>query len=140
MSVKDITENDLSEMEEYSKRLPNILRQALKLETRKNFVESMKNLAALFFGIYSNGVGFKFPPGDKKLIILIAKMVSEKLAEKGYAFFQLSSVSHFDDRQLIPTPVGNLFRDDRSSKWKRSMREEYDGNISEEESLSAKNH
>lgn len=120
-TIKDLTENDLSEMEEYSQRLPNILLQVVTSEKHKNIDESMKKLVELFFGIYSNGVRFKFPPGDKKLIICIsiAKMVSEKLSDEGHAYFQLTSDSHFDGSQLFCTPVGNLFRDDCS--WKKEI-------------------
>lgn len=134
-TIKDITEIDLSEMEEYSQRLPSILEQVLTSGKRKNVIESKKELFELFFGIYSNGVGFKFPPGDRKLIILIAKMVSKKLAEEN-AFFQLSSVSEIDDRQLMPTPVGNLFSDVCDDRFPEATAKRDESDLSDGESVS----
>lgn len=135
-TIKDLTENDMAEIEEYSHRLPNILRQVVTSEKHRNVGESLKKLVELFFGIYSNGVGFKFPPGDRKLIISIAKIVSEKFSDEGFAYFQPSSTSRFDDNQLLPTPVGNLFRDDCASKRKIATRNVDDNNGAEEKAVS----
>lgn len=138
-TIKDIKEHDLSDMEEFSLRLPHILRQVVTSEKRKNADETTKKLIEIFFGIYSNGVEFKFPPGDKKLIISMAKIVSEKISDEGYAYFQINSDSLFEGSQLLlPAPVGNLFHDGCISKDKiTANRKDDDSNASDESLLEA---
>lgn len=124
-TIKDLNENDLLQIEEYSLRLPRILQRALELEKCINVNEKVDQMLEFFFAIYLNGVEFKFPPGDRKLIMLIGEMVRAKvlhvndngITTEDYSYFQLGL--DYNNCQIVSTPIGNLYYDNKTDKNNR---------------------
>lgn len=105
--MQDITEDDFEKIEEYSSRLPNIIRGIVQLEKCSNKDEEVQRLLEHFFGIYSTCVEFKFPPGDKKLLMLIVRTIKTKMLEN-VSFFDLDS-NYINCSNVEPTLLGDLY-------------------------------
>lgn len=133
----DLNEHDLLQMEEYSSRLPQILQREIDLENCENAAERLKSIIGLFFGVYAYGVDFKFPPGDKKLLIAIGAVVRGKCSEGGLSYFQ--SESDCSECQIVSTPFGKLYGNnsleiERKQKKKSKLNTTESNEIAEESS------
>lgn len=117
--MQDIAEDDFEKIEEYSIRLPNIIRGIVELEKCSNKDEEVQRLLEHFFGIYSTCVEFKFPPGDKKLLMLIVRTIKTKMLEN-VSFFDLDP-SYINCSNVESTLLGDLYSNTTVSDVKRDL-------------------
>lgn len=105
------------EIEEFAKTVTDILENARK-KVSSNSIESLLHH---FHGLYGSKKEFKFPPGDKKLLQLIAETVNKKL-ESDINFFD--SDTYLSNCNMTSTLFGDVFCDKASQpeKVKRNLR------------------
>lgn len=75
-SFLELNENDVLQIEIYSQRLPQILQENLASQKSGNKNAKLSKMLKYFFGIYSVGFSFQFPPGDKRLLLSISPLVN----------------------------------------------------------------
>lgn len=80
-SFLELNENDKLQIETYSQRLPTILKQNLASKKCGNKNAKQSKMLEYFFGVYSDGVPFQFPPGDKKLLLSIPPVIKANTKE-----------------------------------------------------------
>lgn len=106
--LKDIDAKDVLEIEEFVGRVPAILK-SVKLRNKKNAsADDIQNMLCHFCGPYAWHTEFKFPPGDRKLLLLIGNTVSRNLESDAKFFEDDSSLRNCN---MIATPFGEVFCD-----------------------------
>lgn len=71
LTIMNLTETDISEIEKFSNRLPGAIKAAVKSRNGNSLYDTVHDF---FFGLYGNETDqFEFPPGDRKTLMLIKK-------------------------------------------------------------------
>lgn len=104
LTVSHIAAQDILEIEEFAKTVTDIMENARK-KVSSNSIQSMLHH---FYGLYGSKKEFKFPPGDKKLLQLIAGTVTSKL-ELDVNFFD--NDTYLSNCNMTSTPFGDVFCD-----------------------------
>lgn len=118
LTIKDLSEADFLKIENYSLRLPTIIRTAIELKKCGDVDNTVKNLLRLFFGVYAeSNIKFEFPPGSRTLLLLLAKIVRDK-THKLINASESIDLSYFDTNDdcpkcpIVSTPLGYLYCDE----------------------------
>lgn len=114
LTIMNLTETDISEIEKFSNRLPGAIKAAVKSRNGNSLYDTVHDF---FFGLYGNETDqFEFPPGDRKTLMLIKK-AAINIASQGNAVDIIDGSAAFGFNEnikkclTIDTPVGVLFSD-----------------------------
>lgn len=96
------------EIEEFAKTVPDILKNVQFRKNKNASSKDVENMLRHFHGFYGSKKEFKFPPGDKKLLQLIAGTVTSHL-ESDVTFF--NNKTYLSNCNMTSTPFGDVFCD-----------------------------